>query len=528
MQPPTLDNIRPGIFRLVAGTLVLALSIMVFIVGTPVVADPCGMVPPIRSTAGIERVDIQRTYVCFDRGVASLVLRPGFRGRVEDFGMLIPFPQPPEIRKVDDRIFHHIVAAIDPPEVTINLTPQLQGRGGFGGGGFGGGGLAPPKGRHDGFGGLGVISKDEVKVIKEEAIGMYEVAVLAAGSAESLNAWMSDHGYRYPNGMDKVCNEYIEEQWGFVAVKTRVAAKTTIDPQPGQRSINADLPSRAGFVGHVQAMGFRFYSEELVVPMRLSAFNTGEMRNVVYLLTKGPKAIRNIPEEYVVRQVAGKQLLHNLTELLPVRIIGGKIKNGRIANGTLVAGRVENLTQDLLAKAKPARDPVPHNGLAKRLFASDLLAIGRRELLHSFEKQGNQLALISASLKLDDAKVSPLYDTKPIEGDELDAYEDALEWLRRMTLTVVDGDFPRDTLSRENLTFQSFRMPGRRNHRNKYDAMIDGPAGPQQGIRLATNGVMLGPRMDTNPVVSITVAIAGVLALGLVIHRWQRRCQRRA
>ena len=56
-------------------------------------------------------------------------------------------------------------------------------------------------------------------------------------------------------------------------------------------------------------MGFRFKSEELVVPMRLSAFNKGELRNVVYLLTDGPRKIRAIPEEYVVRQVSGIDLL---------------------------------------------------------------------------------------------------------------------------------------------------------------------------------------------------------------------------
>ena len=52
-------------------------------------------------------------------------------------------------------------------------------------------------------------------------------------------------------------------------------------------------------------------SEELVVPMRLSAFNEGELRNIVYLLTDGPRKIRAIPEEYVVRQVPGAQLLKN-------------------------------------------------------------------------------------------------------------------------------------------------------------------------------------------------------------------------
>ncbi len=72
-----------------------------------VMADPCGMVPPIWQGPGvpITRVGEQMTYVFFKDGVESFVIRPGFSGKVEEFGMLIPFPNPPAIRKVTDDIF---------------------------------------------------------------------------------------------------------------------------------------------------------------------------------------------------------------------------------------------------------------------------------------------------------------------------------------------------------------------------------------------------------------------------------------
>ena len=65
-------------------------------------------------------------------------------------------------------------------------------------------------------------------------------------------------------------------------------------------------------------MGFRFKVDELVVPMRLGAFNDGELRNVLYLMTDKPQKIRSIPEEYVVRQVSGKQLIANVTQPPPL------------------------------------------------------------------------------------------------------------------------------------------------------------------------------------------------------------------
>ena len=46
---------------------------------------------------------------------------------------------------------------------------------------------------------------DTVRVLREEAVGMYEVAVLEAGSAEALKRWMTQHKYKYPQGMDAVC-----------------------------------------------------------------------------------------------------------------------------------------------------------------------------------------------------------------------------------------------------------------------------------------------------------------------------------
>ena len=76
-------------------------------ISAPLWSDPCGMVPPIYTGPGrpIERVGLQQTYVFHDDGVESFVIRPGFRGKVDNFGMLIPFPSPPALRKVPDNVF---------------------------------------------------------------------------------------------------------------------------------------------------------------------------------------------------------------------------------------------------------------------------------------------------------------------------------------------------------------------------------------------------------------------------------------
>ena len=78
---------------------------------------------------------------------------------------------------------------------------------------------------------------------------MYEVAVLEAGSARALSRWMEHHGYRYPDGMDATCEDYIDDGWCFVAIKTRVANKRGVDARPGMRALETALPPGASFDG---------------------------------------------------------------------------------------------------------------------------------------------------------------------------------------------------------------------------------------------------------------------------------------
>ena len=88
-------------------------------------ADPCGMVPPIQllgdAVVTVERTGVQETYLFFADGIETIVIRPGFKGSAEQFGMLVPFSSAPAIRKVPDETFEHLAAAVDPPLVTVEF-----------------------------------------------------------------------------------------------------------------------------------------------------------------------------------------------------------------------------------------------------------------------------------------------------------------------------------------------------------------------------------------------------------------------
>ena len=79
-----------------------------------------------------------------------------------------------------------------------------------------------------------------VNVLREEAVGMYQVAVLEAADPKALEAWMTAHQYVYPKGMDGVCAEYIEAKWCFVAVKAGWTRRKRYSSR-GRRHANSDL-----------------------------------------------------------------------------------------------------------------------------------------------------------------------------------------------------------------------------------------------------------------------------------------------
>ena len=460
-------------------------------------ADPCGMVPPVYQGPGnpITRIGHQQTYVFYKDGVEAFVIRPGFQGKVDEFGMLIPFPTPPAIRKVPDNIFSQVAATVDPPEVVIDLFPRPEQQAG--------------EAFDDSDGGLAFgndeLNKNEVRVLKKEAVGMYEVAVLAAGSADALKKWMDNNGYKYPSGMNKVCNEYIEEKWCFVAVKTKVGKKKGVDPRPGQRKVDSKLPSGSTFDGFVQAMGFRFKTDKLVVPMRLSAFNDGELRNIVYLLTDGPRKIRSIPEEYVMRQLPGAQLKRNVTGPLPLRILGGTEKD---------------LKEWHLRGLKERRDPTSANGAAKELFAADLLAVDSGKLTLPHEEEEKLLLAVGERLGLRGEEIDKL-NVAALKKQRADTVAKGLKMLDGMTLTVVDGDFPREVLGGQNLTFAEYKMPTRRNNAESYDAKTKRAGGKRDGILKLGHLELPTDDADVAHIAYGRWLLAGVMALlcGVVVYR---------
>jgi len=412
------------------------------------------MVPPAwvpvaeNGAPAISRQGDQITYAFFKDGVQTLVLRPGFRGSVDQFGMLIPFPSPPAIRKTADDTFTHLAAAVDAPVVTVDLNERIQYLKSVA--------LSSSVRESRSKKKDGGLKFDEVKVISQEAVGMYEVAVLEAGSSAALAKWMEDHEFRYPDGMDKVIEDYVAVSWAFVAIKAKVGAMPGVAPVPGMTGVNPKLPTGASFDGHVQGMGFRFKTESPVIPMRLSAFNEASARNLVYVLSESPVRIDGLDAGLVKRQVRGRDVWTNVNDLLPVKVVGGTV------------------TSAMLKQIDPQRDPTPYNGIAKELFAADILAATSGELALPFEEAEKDLLRISEGFGLRGPQIDALHGVE-LAQQRSDVLGDAIASLDEMTLTVLDGDFDAKYTAANNLDLVPWTMDQGQNTTANWNRQPTGP-----------------------------------------------------
>ena len=123
----------------------------------------------------------------------------------------------------------------------------------------------------------------------------------------------------------------------------------------------------------------------------------------------------------VVRQISGDELFKNVTQPLPLRIIGGTAKD-------LQPWQKKNL--------KAQRNPVPHNGAARDLFAADLLAVKTGQLSHPHEEKEKMLLRIGERLSLRGLQIDKLNEDA-LKDQREQIVAKSLKSIKGMTLSVI-------------------------------------------------------------------------------------------
>jgi Na+-transporting NADH:ubiquinone oxidoreductase subunit NqrB len=201
----------------------------------------------------------------------TITMSSDFSGNVTDFAMVIPVPVVigrDDIRIVDRRIFDQLDAYSGPRLVEYtdagpcpiykNIMAESIS-------------VVRKKGR------ASSAESDEpqednpyrVAVLARYTVGEYDIRILNALQSEGLRRWLTDNGYRIPEGADEVLEPYIKSNMKFFVVKVNLEAKNNLAIQT------------------LRPIQIRFNANKFMLPIRLGMANgEGQQDMIVYAFSR--------------------------------------------------------------------------------------------------------------------------------------------------------------------------------------------------------------------------------------------------
>jgi hypothetical protein len=173
----------------------------------------------------------------------ALIPRVMIRGNAPEFGVFVPTPSEPTLSAVGGTVFD---------EASLITQPLIRQRSIFG----------------DGCGRSDVIYEspvatepgrgedEDVVVLQQKTVGVFDAVVLTAGSSSDLVAWLDEHGYRHGIEDARALDDYVAKRWVFTAMRLRRDVEPT-DP----------------FTWQTEPAMLLYETDSLTYPMRLAALS---------------------------------------------------------------------------------------------------------------------------------------------------------------------------------------------------------------------------------------------------------------
>jgi hypothetical protein len=212
----------------------------------------------------------QKAIIVYDAGREDLLLQVKYEGPLEEFGWLIPVPSLPTVEKGSMQPFYEL----------SQLTQRQFG--------------AAHRGYAASPGTLGA-PEEAVKVIEVKTVGAYEVAILSAQDAGSLQGWLRGHKYSFPGGKAGIIDEYVRKGGYFIAAKIdlgkAVSFQRASDTTPksagpatqARKAIQKQLSS-----GELHPLLISFDTPKCIYPLRISAVSGKPSEVSLYVLSAEP------------------------------------------------------------------------------------------------------------------------------------------------------------------------------------------------------------------------------------------------
>lgn len=108
-----------------------------------------------------------------------------------------------------------------------------------------------------------------VAIEAQYTVGEYDILILSAKESNGLEAWLTENGYKIPNGASAVLQSYLKQSMKFFVAKVNLTEQTKL-----------------GFT-HLRPLQIAFESEKFMLPIRLGTVNAdGAQELFIYFLTK--------------------------------------------------------------------------------------------------------------------------------------------------------------------------------------------------------------------------------------------------
>jgi HEAT repeat protein len=231
-------------------------------------ADGCFLKPVWNKQMDINE-PTQKAIIVYDGGREDLVLQVKYEGPVNEFGWLVPVPSVPKVEKGSINCFYEL----------SRLTQ----------------GMAVAEGAGTlGLASAGSDHRDAVRVIEQKTVGAYEVAVLAATDAGSLQRWLEQNQFVYPRDSGAVIEEYVRKAWYFVAMRIqlgagdsfKMSAPKTVTTTTAKRSATGVSAKLAR--GELHPLQISFDTPRCIFPLKISAVNGHPSEISLYVLAREP------------------------------------------------------------------------------------------------------------------------------------------------------------------------------------------------------------------------------------------------
>jgi Uncharacterized protein conserved in bacteria (DUF2330) len=213
----------------------------------------------------------QKVFITWDPAekVETFTVQPKFEGNALDFGMVIPTPSQPKLHEMPRDFFKHlaIYSIMKKREFPVSkLLPLIEPQPEPNDFAFG-----PAVPRSAPLGDLGLKKEDarkpDIKILEVGTVGSLDYKVIEAGRADDLFQWLKDNKYNY-SGDEATLNHYIQKKWLFTVIKIDTA----------QMKRNKD----GTFAGEVTPTRFRFTSEKLVYPLKITQISVREKTEALF------------------------------------------------------------------------------------------------------------------------------------------------------------------------------------------------------------------------------------------------------